>query len=111
MSELGLEITVAETKQLLEEQADFHFLDCREQNEWDFVNIEGAALLPMSEIQERVAELEPHKDRHIVIHCHHGGRSLQVAQWLRNQGYDQAQSMAGGIDVWSQEIDGTKPRY
>ena len=111
MSELGLEISVAETKALLDSEADFYFMDCREQNEWDYVSIEGAELLPMSEIQGRIDELESQKERHIVIHCHHGGRSLQVAQWLRQQGFAQAQSMAGGIDVWSQELDGSKPRY
>jgi rhodanese-related sulfurtransferase len=111
MSELGFEISVAETKSLLDSEADFYFMDCREQNEWDYVMIEGAELLPMSEIQDRIDELEPQKERHIVIHCHHGGRSLQVAQWLRQQGFAQAQSMAGGIDVWSQEIDDSKPRY
>ncbi len=111
MSELGLEISVSETKQLLDSGADFYFLDCREQDEWDYVKIEGAELLPMSEIQARVGELEPQKDRRVVIHCHHGGRSLQVAQWLRKQGFAEAQSMAGGIDVWSQDIDDSKPRY
>ena len=111
MSELGLEISVAETKTLLDSGADFYFMDCREQNEWDYVRIEGAELLPMSEILERIDELEPQKERHIVIHCHHGGRSLQGAQWFRLQGFAQAQSMAGGIDVWSQEVDDSKPRY
>ena len=55
MSELGLEISVAETKSLLDSEADFYFMDCREQNEWDYVMIEGAELLPMSEIQDRIA--------------------------------------------------------
>jgi rhodanese-related sulfurtransferase len=46
-----------------------------------------------------------------VVHCHHGGRSLRVAHWLREQGFANAQSMAGGIDRWSQEIDPSVPRY
>ena len=45
MSELGLEISVAETKSLLDSEADFYFMDCREQNEWDYVMVEGAELL------------------------------------------------------------------
>ncbi len=111
MTELGLEISVTQTKQLLDDGADFFLVDCREQNEWDYVNIEAAELFPLSNIQARVGELEDHKEQHIVILCHHGVRSLQLAQWLRQQGYSQAQSMAGGIDAWSQEIDNTKPRY
>jgi rhodanese-related sulfurtransferase len=65
----------------------------------------------MSEFTERLGDLEPHRNTRIVVHCHHGGRSLRVATWLRQQGFPQAQSMAGGIDQWSQEIDPTVPRY
>jgi len=65
----------------------------------------------MSEIQNRLAELETHRDDDIVIHCHHGGRSLRVANWLRQQGFSKAQSMAGGIDQWAVEIDPSLPRY
>ena len=47
----------------------------------------------------------------LVVFCHHGIRSLQVAGWLRSQGLEDAASMAGGIDRWSLEIDPTVPRY
>jgi rhodanese-related sulfurtransferase len=91
--------------------ADFLLLDCREPNEWAIVKISGATLLPMSELANRVAELAPFRDRQIVVHCHHGGRSLRVANWLRGQGFSQAQSLAGGIDAWAVEIDPSLPRY
>ncbi|MGY8733763.1 MAG: rhodanese-like domain-containing protein [Pirellulales bacterium] len=97
--DLPLEISVSEVKCLLDEQADFVLLDCREQGEWDLVKIDGAQLLPMSEMQARVAELLPHAEDHVVVYCHHGMRSLQC------------QSMAGGIDAWSSRIDGSLPRY
>jgi len=89
----------------------FVLLDCREQDEYDLVRIAGAQLLPMSQLAARAAELEPYRDKQLVVHCHHGGRSLQVAAWLRKQGYAKAQSMAGGIDQWSTEIDPSLPRY
>lgn len=111
MSEAPLEVSCAEVKQRLEANDDLLLLDCREQDEHDLVSIAGAKLLPMSELQERHAELAEYKDRPLVVHCHHGGRSLQVANWLRGQGYDQAQSMAGGIDVWAQEIEPGMARY
>ena len=89
----------------------FLLLDCRESDEHQFVNIPQARLLPMSELAQRVGELEPHRGDEIVVHCHHGGRSLRVAMWLRQQGFAKAQSMAGGIDQWAQEIDPSLPRY
>ncbi len=111
MSELPLETDIQTVKQLLDDSADFLLLDSREQNEYDVAKIEGASLLPMSEIQQRVGELQEKKDEHIVVHCHHGGRSLQVAQWLQQQGFSKVQSMAGGIDQWSLQIDDTVKRY
>ena len=98
-------------KALLDGQADFFLLDCREADEFQAASIAGATLLPMSEIQGRVAELEPHRGRHIVVHCHLGGRSMQVTQWLREQGFDRVQSMAGGIAAWSETIDPSVPTY
>ncbi len=108
---LALEISVGEVKALLDGQADFFFLDCREADEFQAASIAGATLLPMSEIQGRVTELEPHRVRHVVVHCHLGGRSMQVTQWLREQGFDRVQSMAGGIAAWSDEIDPSVPTY
>ena len=108
---LAMEISPSEVKALLDAHTDFLLLDCRENEEHATASIAGAALLPMSEIQARVAELEPQRERHIVVHCHLGGRSLQVAQWLRQQGFDRVQSMAGGIAAWSEAIDPSVPTY
>lgn len=105
------EIDVASVKRMLDEEADFVLLDCREQGEFETARIGGARLLPMSEITQRVEELADQRDRHIVVHCHHGGRSLRVARWLRSVGFPHAQSMAGGIDQWSLTIDPSVPRY
>ena len=106
-----MEVDCQTVKAKLDAGEDFVFIDCREQKEYDLVRIEGAQLIPMSEIPTRVGELEAHKDSEIIIHCHHGGRSLNVARWLKNNGFSNPLSMAGGIDVWAQEIDTTLPRY
>lgn len=106
-----LEIDCRSVKQKLDAKTPFLFLDCREKDEYATVNIPGAQLLPMSELTGRVSELEAHKGGEVIIHCHHGGRSLRVARWLRDQGFVHAQSMAGGIDQWAQEIDSSLPRY
>jgi rhodanese-related sulfurtransferase len=64
----------------------------------------------MRSIPEHLHELDDSGAR-IVVFCHHGVRSLSVADWLRRQGVENCQSMAGGIDLWSARIDPAVPRY
>jgi rhodanese-related sulfurtransferase len=110
-AEAIMEVDCRSVKERLNSHNSFLLLDCREQSEWDVVRIDGATLIPMSELERRLAELEPHRDQEIVVYCHHGVRSLRVAGWLRQQGFSDAVSMAGGIDVWAQDVDPTLPRY
>jgi rhodanese-related sulfurtransferase len=85
-------------------------LDVREPWEFQTARFDHALLMPMGDVTSRAhAELDP--DAHIVVVCHHGQRSLSVAMWLRGQGFERAQSLAGGIDAWSRTIDPTVPRY
>ena len=109
----SIEIDVQATSQLLQKHSseEFLLLDCREPDEHKACRIEGSKLIPMRLVPDRLEELEPWKDPALVVHCHHGGRSLRVVQFLRENGFPQAQNMAGGIDVWSQEIDEAVPRY
>lgn len=111
MAGLPLEIDCRRVKQRLDAGEKVLILDCREADEYAAAKIASATLVPMSEIADRLRELEPHRAQPIIVHCHLGGRSLRVAQWLREQGFPLAQSLTGGIDVWSQEIDPTVPRY
>jgi rhodanese-related sulfurtransferase len=85
-------------------------LDVREPWEFQTASIPGGLLMPMGEVASRAhTELDP--DAPIVVMCHHGARSLNVALWLRDQGFTQVQSLAGGIDAWSCSIDPDIPRY
>jgi len=86
-------------------------LDCRTPEEYAIAKIDGAVLIPMQEIAERLAELEPWRDKPIIVHCHHGVRSLRVTHWLREKGFSLAQSMMGGIEAWSLDVDPAVPRY
>lgn len=108
---LPIEVDCATVKKRLDAGDDFWFIDCREPGEYETCKIAGATLVPMSQLADRAAELEPHRHREIIVHCHHGGRSLRVANWLRKNGFEKARSMAGGIDQWSLEIDPSVPRY
>jgi rhodanese-related sulfurtransferase len=85
-------------------------LDVREPWEAATASIAGAILIPMGEIPTRAhAELDP--DLTYVVFCHHGMRSLSVTMWLRREGFDHVQSLAGGIDAWSRVMDPNVPRY
>ncbi len=108
---LPIEITPGEVQAMRAESHDFVLLDCREPDEAAIASIDGARLVPMSQIGDRVSELAAEKERRIVVHCHKGGRSYRVANWLREQGFAQAQSMAGGIEQWAVEIEPGMARY
>lgn len=114
--QVPIEINVKDVKNLLDQASNtdselFVLLDVREKKENEFASIAGSQLLPMSELKDRIGELQPLKDTHIVVHCHHGGRSLSVTQFLRQQGFTRVQNMSGGIDDWSLQIDSEVPRY
>ena len=110
-SVVPIEIDVTSVHNLQSEKNDFVLIDCREPSEYETASIEAAVLLPMSQWQDVSAKLDQYRDKHLVVHCHHGGRSFRVVKWLRENGFPDAQSMAGGIDAWSLEIDRQIPRY
>lgn len=109
--ELSLEIDAASVRDLMASDCDVVLIDVREAAEYAIAKIEGSRLYPMSEISDKLDELKAIGTDRLVVHCHHGGRSLQVTQWMRANGIAQAQNMSGGIDGWSLEIDGDVPRY
>lgn len=113
MSEIPpVEIDVHEVQTMLSDPtANLLLIDCRNQDEYDHCRIEGSVLIPLGEIPNRLSEIEPRQDATIVVHCHHGMRSLKAATFLRHNGFPHAQSMAGGIDVWSDQIDSSVAKY
>jgi rhodanese-related sulfurtransferase len=110
-TKIPLETDCTTVKAKVARGGKFVLVDCREQDEYDRVHIDGAKLVPMSQLADRLGELEPYRDWDLAVHCHHGGRSLRVVQWLREQGFTQAQSMAGGIDQWAVDVDPSLDRY
>ncbi len=95
----------------LQAAGELLLLDCREPEEHAIARIEGGRLIPMRQIPERLGELEAWRHKPVVVHCHHGVRSLRVVEFLRSKGFSQAQSLAGGIEAWSLEVDPAVPRY
>jgi rhodanese-related sulfurtransferase len=84
-------------------------IDVREPEEFELARIEGARLLPLSRFNEWAATLDSQAE--LVVMCHHGIRSAQVCAYLARQGFKNLSNLAGGIDLWSCEVDRTVPRY
>lgn len=103
------QISVEELKALLEHGDDVCVLDVREPWEFETARVEGAKLIPLMQLPEKVGELDPKKP--VVVMCHSGGRSARATAFLRKSGFDRAFNLAGGIDAWSERIDPKVPRY
>ncbi len=103
-----LVIEPQQVQSMIENGEKFLILDCREDLEFQAARIEGAVLIPMRQIPQRLSEIP--RDQPVVVYCHAGMRSYNAASWLKQQGVN-ALSMSGGIDRWSIEIDPKVPRY
>ncbi|MBZ5608764.1 MAG: sulfurtransferase [Acidobacteriia bacterium] len=109
---LPLEITPQEVKRRLDGGEKLVLIDVREPVEFQTARIAGAELIPMRTVPAELQRLDALADEStLVVYCHHGMRSLNVVNWLREQGVANCQSMAGGTDRWSLEIDPSVPRY
>lgn len=107
---LPFEVTPKEVKQKLDQSEPVRLIDVREMGEYAIARIEGSELIPMRTVPAALPALDM-EGPPLIVFCHHGMRSLQVVNWLREQGVENCQSMAGGIDRWSLEIDLSVPRY
>ena len=107
-----MEVSVEEVKRRLDAGERLDLIDVREPFEQRAARIEGAELIPMNSVPEHLEELRARAEAApLIVICHHGVRSLNVAVWLRRQGVENCWSMAGGIDLWSLAIDPDVPRY
>jgi len=104
-----LQITPKEVQERLVRGEKLLLVDVRELWEYELCRIAGARLIPLKTLPVNVAALEEAEE--VICYCHHGIRSLDAAAWLRGQGIAGAKSMAGGIERWSREVDGSVPRY
>lgn len=98
-----------EIKQRLDAGEDLALIDVREPEEVQLASVKQAEVYPMSQAVGWIDSLP--KDRELVIMCHHGSRSAQVAMALAQRGHRNVTNMTGGIDAWSQEVDSSVPRY
>jgi sulfur-carrier protein adenylyltransferase/sulfurtransferase len=105
------EVTPREVKKALDRNDDFVFIDCRLPNEYAITKIDGAELIPLQQLGQRFGELRGKENKKVIVHCRSGGRSLQFAQVLKQQGFKDVKSMAGGILLWNKDINPGGPQY
>jgi rhodanese-related sulfurtransferase len=105
------EVHPAEVKAAVDRGEALVLLDVRRPDEWEKARIPGAVLIPLHELGDRIDELAEQQRSRVVVYCHHGARSLRGAAILRQYGFTNAHSMAGGIDAYTLIADPTIPRY
>lgn len=105
-------ITPKDLQARLESGEDILVIDVREDWEVEITSIEVAQQIVLHTIPER-AEQDIPKDKPIVFICRSGGRSLQAAFFLSQNGWDAGKlyNLDGGILRWAQEVDPTLPTY
>jgi len=103
------DVSPVEAKDILAKDKHAVLLDVREPHEYEIVHIEGAKLIPLSELHLRTNELDTANT--IVVHCHHGPRSQQALEVLERFGFRKLKHVHGGIDAWAEEVDPSMPRY
>ena len=107
--EVEFDISAEELDEWRRSGREHRLVDVRTDQEIAIAKIEGAEHIPLAELPQRLDELDPEAD--LVVHCHHGPRSIQAVSFLRRKGFSRARNLAGGIDAWSAEIDPTVPQY
>jgi molybdopterin/thiamine biosynthesis adenylyltransferase/rhodanese-related sulfurtransferase len=108
-AEIPMSITVEDLAAWRRDGRAHLLLDVREPHEFTLAAIDGARLVPLRQLPQQLASLD--REATIVVQCHHGGRSAQAVQFLRQQGFPGATNLTGGIDAWSARVDPAVPRY
>jgi sulfur-carrier protein adenylyltransferase/sulfurtransferase len=102
-------VTVRELKQKLVARENFQLVDVREPFEHEMASIDGAQLIPLGELPNRLTELD--RTQLTIVHCHSGQRSAQAVRLMREAGFANVFNLEGGIAKWSDEIDSDVPQY
>ena len=103
------QLTPQQVQDCLKKQPAPLLLDGREEDEVRLCALPGSLHIPMNLIPLRHNELPD--DVPIIVYCHHGIRSLNVARYLAHVGFENVANLQGGIDAWARQIDPSLPRY
>jgi len=84
-------------------------LDVREPWEFEHCHIENSKLVPMRQIPDYATEMDPSEE--IIVICHHGIRSRQVAKYLESLGFTNLINLTGGVEAWADDVEPGMKRY
>ena len=103
------QISATELNNKIQNEEALFLLDVREPNEFQYARIDKSVLIPLNQIPQRIGELDPQQN--IVVICHHGVRSRQVAYYLERAGFRNVVNLEGGVDAWARDVDPHMPTY
>jgi adenylyltransferase/sulfurtransferase len=104
------DISVQDYKEMRDRGEEPFVLDVRKPYEAEICTL-GGKLIPVDELEDRLDELEEHRDEDIVVYCRSGARSGRAVEMMRSYGFSRAVNLAGGVLAWSDEIDPSMPKY
>lgn len=104
------QITAIELKARIDAGENIQLIDVRQPDEYAFAKIDCAKLIPLGEVISRMNEIDA--TRETVVHCKMGGRSARAIEALEQHGFaGNLLNLVGGITAWSNDVDGSVPKY
>lgn len=105
------QVSVTELKQAMDEGKDLVLVDVREPHELKICCLKYNLHIPLGDLRFRMEELEPYKEKELVLYCRSGRRSNMAAMFLSELGFAKVKNLKGGVLAWSDEIDSSFAKY
>lgn len=105
------QITVTDLKKSMDDGREFVLVDVREPHELKICTLSYNLHIPLGDLRFRLDELEPFKEKDIIVYCRSGRRSNMAAMFLTELGFSTVRNLKGGVLAWSDEIDSSFTKY
>ncbi len=105
----GWDIEPRELAERLHRGDPIRLIDVREPHELQISRLEGAELIPLGQLAQRLSELDSAEE--IVLFCKAGTRSARALELLVSAGFRKVKNLRGGINAWAREVDPSLPIY
>lgn len=102
-----MDINVQELKKRIDAGEALVMIDVREPHEWAMDHLEGVRKISLGTLPKQVADLADLKDKEVIMICRSGGRSGNATAFMKEQGFENARNLAGGMLAWKANVDPT----